>query len=179
LRLFFPAAGYPHKNHTIFENLLSQDLEHLIDRLVLTVPRSRFPDGPGWLFCVGHLSQTKCLSEYDKADALIFPSVLESYGLPLVEAMVLGIPIVAADLPYARALCGDQGIYFNPTSAASLIEACKILKERLNEGWWPDWSSRLENLPRTWEVVAQGFIDELKQSDRGSPRSGCDEEIID
>jgi hypothetical protein len=162
LRLFYPAAGYPHKNHRIFDDLRSRDLEELIDRLVLTVPKDHFSDAPNWLSCVGQLSQAECLSEYEKADALIFPSVLESYGLPLVEAMVMGIPIVAADLPYARVLCGDEGIYFNPASSESLLEGCKKLKTRLNEGWWPDWSSRLQALPKTWVVVAQSFIDELK-----------------
>ena len=161
LRLFYPAAGYPHKNHRIFDGLLSRDLEGLIDRLVLTLPSKRFSDAPKWLSCVGQLSHAECLSEYEKADALIFPSLLESYGLPLVEAMVIGIPIIAADLPYARGLCGDEGIYFNPASSESLIDGCKELKTRLNDGWWPDWSASLETMPKTWQVVVQGFIDEL------------------
>ena len=161
LRLFYPAAGYAHKNHKIFEGLLSRDLDGLIDRLVLTVPSERFSDAPKWLSCVGQLSPAECLAEYQRADGLVFPSVLESYGLPLVEAMVMGIPIIAADLPYARVLCGDDAIYFDPASSASLIEGCKVLKTRLNDGWWPDWSARLETLPRTWKVVARHFIDEL------------------
>ena len=171
LRLFYPAAGYPHKNHSIFDDLLSRDVGGLIDRLVLTLPKDGFSDAPKWLCCVGQLSQAECLSEYEKADALIFPSVLESYGLPLVEAMVMGIPIVAADLPYARVLCGDEGVYFDPASAESLLEGCKELQTRLNNGWWPDWSSRVQTLPKTWGVVAQSFIDELNQDDRESAAS--------
>ena len=161
LRLFYPATEYPHKNHKIFEGLLSRDLDSLIERLVLTVPAERFSDAPKWLSCAGQLSHAECLSEYQQADALVFPSVLESYGLPLVEAMVMGMPIIAADLPYARLLCGDEGIYFNPASSEDLIESCKVLQARLHDGWWPDWSSRLEPMPKTWQVVAQRFIDEL------------------
>ena len=162
LRLFYPAAEYPHKNHNIFEGLLSLDLNELIDRLVLTLPANHFSPEPKWLSCVGRLNHADCLSEYEKTDALIFPSVLESYGLPLVEAMVLGIPVIASDLPYARVLCGEEGIYFNPESSESLIDACKELKNRLMEGWRPDWSSSLGAMPETWEAVAQGFLDELK-----------------
>ena len=161
LRLFYPAAGYPHKNHSIFEGLLALDLKGLIDRLALTVPKNRFDSGPKWLSCVGRLSNADCLSEYEKADALIFPSVLESYGLPLVEAMVMGIPVIAADLPYARVLCGDEGIYFNPDSSESLVEACKELKSKLVDGWRPDWSSSLDTMPKTWKAVAQGFLNEF------------------
>jgi hypothetical protein len=162
LRLFYPAAGYPHKNHKIFEELLPLDLDGVVDRLVLTLPEERFSSVPEWLSCVGRLNHAGCLSEYEKADALIFPSVLESYGLPLVEAMVMGIPVVAADLPYARVLCGDEGFYFDPESSDSLVEACKRLKARLSDGWQPDWSSSLKAMPKTWETVAQRFLDELK-----------------
>ena len=162
LRLFYPAADYPHKNHRIFHVLQSHDLSGLIDRLVLTVPADHFSDAPNWLSCVGHLNPDECLLEYEKADALIFPSVLESYGLPLVEAMVIGMPIVAADLPYARGLCGDEGIYFDPASADSLVESCKDLKARLKAGWRPDWSLRLQVLPRTWKTVVQQFLRELQ-----------------
>ena len=161
LRLFYPAAGYPHKNHKVFEGLFALDLDTLIERLVLTLPAERFFDQPGWLSCVGLLSQADCLAEYRKADALVFPSVLESYGLPLVEAMAMGLPIIASDLPYARVLCGDEGIYFDPESSASLVEACARLHRRLSEGWRPDWSSRLESLPKTWAVVVRAFLDEL------------------
>jgi hypothetical protein len=162
LRLFYPAAGYPHKNHVIFEELLSLDLTELIDRLVLTLPTNQLGSESQWLSCVGRLNHAQCLSEYKKADALIFPSVVESYGLPLVEAMVMGIPVIAADLPYARVLCGDEAIFFNPESPESLVEACKELKSRLMDGWRPDWSSSLDTMPKTWKAVVQGFLNEFK-----------------
>jgi glycosyltransferase involved in cell wall biosynthesis len=162
LRLFYPAAAYPHKNHVIFDGLLSLDVTALIDRLVLTLPTENFASAPKWLACVGRLNHAECLCEYEQADALIFPSLLESYGLPLVEAMVIGIPVIAADLPYARVLCGDEGIYFNPESPESLVEACKELKIRLMDGWRPDWSSSLETMPKTWTAVVQSFLEEFK-----------------
>jgi hypothetical protein len=59
-------------------------------------------------------------------------------------------------------LCGDEGIYFDPESSDSLVEACKRLKARLSDGWQPDWSSSLKTMPKTWEAVAQRFLDELK-----------------
>jgi glycosyltransferase involved in cell wall biosynthesis len=162
LRLFYPAAEYPHKNHAIFADLLPLDVTAVIDRLVLTLPTESFASAPKWLACVGRLNHAECLAEYGQADSLIFPSVLESYGLPLVEAMVMGIPVIAADLPYARVLCGDEGIYFNPDSPESLVEACKELKVRLIDGWRPDWSSSLEAMPKTWTAVVQGFLEEFK-----------------
>jgi hypothetical protein len=162
LRLFYPAAGYPHKNHAIFDGLLPLQLNGLIDRLVVTLPAESFSAGAQWLSCVGRLNHADCLAEYQLADALVFPSVLESYGLPLVEAMVMGIPIVAADLPYARVLCRDQGIYFDPVSPSSLVQACEELKTRLLAGWRPDWSSSLDTMPKTWQSVVHGFLEEFE-----------------
>jgi hypothetical protein len=164
MSLFYPAAGYPHKNHTVIEGLFSQDVDGLLDRLVLTVPSARFGKVPDWVSCVGRLNHAECLNEYSKADALVFPSVLESYGLPLVEAMMIGLPILAADLPYARVLCGDSAIYFNPESSVSLCAACGELKQRLSSGWRPDWSDSLERMPKTWTEVVQRFLDEMSYS---------------
>ena len=65
-------------------------------------------------------------SEVDYAhsisDLMIFPSLAESFGLPLAEAMSIGCPILAADLPYAHDVAGDAAIYFNPCSAEDLAE---------------------------------------------------------
>ena len=43
--------------------------------------------------------------------AMLMPSRLESYGMPLYEAMAAGCPVVALDRPYAREACGDAALY--------------------------------------------------------------------
>lgn len=162
LRLFYPATDWAHKNHKIFDDLLTYDVSGVIDRVVLTLPAEQREAGPDWLQRVGRLNHTDCLSEYQQADALVFPSFLESYGLPLVESMVMGMPIVVADLPYAHVLCGEEAIYFDPESPASLIAACKELRARLLDGWRPDWSASLETMPKTWSAVVQNFLGEFE-----------------
>jgi glycosyltransferase involved in cell wall biosynthesis len=49
-------------------------------------------------------------------DLLVFPSLAESFGLGLVEAMAAGCPIVASDLPYARDVAREAAVYFDPTN---------------------------------------------------------------
>lgn len=164
LKLFYPAAGYPHKNHKVFETLDSCHLTKDLPEITVTLDVERFAHSQAWMRCVGRLDHDGCLREYARADALVFPSVLESYGLPLVEAMTMGIPIIVSDLPYARVLCGDEGIYFNPDSAESLFEACLELKERLAAGWSPDWSSKLEELPKDWSEVVRQFLEIFNKS---------------
>lgn len=164
LRLFYPAASYPHKNHAVFEGLFQLNVKHVIDRLTLTVDQTQFRNAPDWVECVGRLDHVGCLAAYQKAHCLVFPSVLESFGLPLVEAMKMGLPIVVSDLPYARVLCQTEAIYFDPESSTGLLEAIKELQRRLLDGWRPDWSACLANMPSTWEEVAQAFMAELRTS---------------
>jgi len=51
---------------------------------------------------------------YRLADALIFPSREEGFGIPVLEAGMAGLPIFCADIPPLKELAGDQAIYFDP-----------------------------------------------------------------
>ena len=98
------------------------------------------------------------IQAYSYMDALLFLSRDESYGFPLVEAMFVGLPIICPDLPYARILCGEQAIYFDPNDVASLKEAIETLKLQLDAGWWPDWTKQLTVIPASWDEVADDML---------------------
>jgi glycosyltransferase involved in cell wall biosynthesis len=61
---------------------------------------------------------------YEACDVLLFPSLLETWGLPLTEAKVRGMPILAASLPYAHETVGsyDRVDFFDPQCAEALSE---------------------------------------------------------
>lgn len=160
LRLFYPAAGYPHKNHQL---LTAIQTEHThawnIAELLLTIPENTHPNPSiPWIHCVDKLMPDAVITAYSNADALLFLSLSESFGFPLVEAMWIGLPIICADLPYAHTLCGEQAIYFNPDDVQSLFRAVQDLNSRLTSGWWPDWSDKLTAIPQTWQNVAETML---------------------
>ena len=64
---------------------------------------------------------------YHKADIFVFPSLCESFGHPLVEAMASRLPIVASDIPVHREICGDAAKYFPVTDAAALAATLRAL----------------------------------------------------
>jgi glycosyltransferase involved in cell wall biosynthesis len=59
---------------------------------------------------------------YRAADVFVFPSLCESFGHPLVEAMAAGLPIVASDIPVHREICGDAAEFFPVHDHAALAE---------------------------------------------------------
>ena len=158
LRLFYPAASYPHKNHRLLSEINPTSIWP-ISELILTIPPNLNPNPAlPWIQCVDKLQPQAVVDVYRTADALLFLSLSESFGFPLIEAMWIGLPIICPDLPYARALCGEHAIYFDPNDAASLKSAVVALIKRRDSGWWPDWSTNLEKIPRDWDEVADAML---------------------
>ena len=157
LRLFYPAAGYPHKNHALLSLWLeARPAADIV--LTVTVTPGEMPTPDSRVIHRGRLDQEAMIAEYAAADALVFPSLNESYGLPLVEALLLDLPIVVSDLPFARTLCGDDAFYFDPRDPQSLDAAIAELNRRLDAGWWPDYRERRKQFPATWHEVAQQMV---------------------
>jgi len=158
LRLFYPAAFYPHKNHHILSKI-SRSSTWPISELILTIPDNLNPNSSvSWIECVDRLEPDTMVDFYRTSDALLFLSLSESFGFPLVEAMWIGLPIICPDLPYAQTLCGEQAIYFDPCNVDSLHAAISELNKRRDSGWWPDWSTNLEKIPRGWDEVTDAML---------------------
>lgn len=162
LLLFYPGAGYPHKNHALLERMdalrQSTTAPAVELRVTLNPKEATLLRDVQWVKNLARLAPHDCIREYETADALFFPSLLESYGLPLIEAMTLGLPIVCADLPYARWLCGSEAIYFDPTDPADAWRAVSDLSRRRAERWQPDWREALSKLTPDWNSVAENFL---------------------
>jgi glycosyltransferase involved in cell wall biosynthesis len=73
--------------------------------------------------CLGHVSDAELVSLYQRAVALVFPSTYEGFGLPLLEAMSRGLPIVAWDIPVTREVVGDAAILVQSGDVAGLAAA--------------------------------------------------------
>jgi glycosyltransferase involved in cell wall biosynthesis len=94
------------------------------------------------------------LKKYKNVDGILFLSKEESYGFPLIEAMYLDLPIICPNLSFARVLCGDEAIYFDPNDIYSLKSQIFLLRDKLQNGWEPNWKNQMEKIPHDWEAVA-------------------------
>jgi glycosyltransferase involved in cell wall biosynthesis len=86
----------------------------------------------GWITCLGFLDPNQIWAAYQDADIYVMPSLVETVGLPLMEAMSVGLPILVADRAYAHEICQDAAIYFDPLSPLDLSNKAKKLLEDKN-----------------------------------------------
>jgi glycosyltransferase involved in cell wall biosynthesis len=86
----------------------------------LTIPDDVHPH----ITFAGQIDDTTALMHfYRNAACLLFPSHYESSGLPPIEAMACGCPVIASDIPALRERCGDAAIYCNPRDIGSITDA--------------------------------------------------------
>jgi glycosyltransferase involved in cell wall biosynthesis len=132
----YVASGEPHKNHRpLIEAWCLLAKEGLFPSLCLTLDETRFArlykdiDELRQRYDLkvtnaAELSHKDVLALYKKADALIYPSTFESFGLPLIEARQAGLPVLAAELDYVRDVI-DPEQTFDPESPISIARAVK------------------------------------------------------
>jgi glycosyltransferase involved in cell wall biosynthesis len=133
---FYPANFWTHKNHELllmaFQIYRNQAGAAAWD-LVLTGsddPRRRTLQElavtlgiDGHVFFKGHVSEEELAHLLSSASALVFPSLHEGFGIPPLEAMKLGIPVVTSDAGSLREVVGDAGLLIDPRKPAQLADA--------------------------------------------------------
>jgi glycosyltransferase involved in cell wall biosynthesis len=87
-------------------------------RLELTLAAESFQAQPGTV-ALGQVGRAAVRQLLSRAQVLVMPSLAETVGLPLLEAMDAGCVVVSADLPYAREVSGNAALYFPAGDAAA------------------------------------------------------------
>lgn len=76
---------------------------------------------PGWV------SEKEMLGYYHHAEAVLFPSLIEGYGMPIVEAFSLGAPVITSNLDPMKEIAGGAAYLVDPYSPESIGEAISTL----------------------------------------------------
>jgi glycosyltransferase involved in cell wall biosynthesis len=76
---------------------------------------------------LGRVPESQVYHLYRQCDVFFFPSLCESFGFPMKEALGVGLPIVASDTLVNRELCGDAAEYFEPRDADQAAAAVRRL----------------------------------------------------
>ena len=82
----------------------------------------------------GPLRHDQAMASLEEADLLVFPSTLESHGLPLSEAMASGIPVVCSDIPAFREVGGASPMYFSGADGSLANALAAVETAEVREG---------------------------------------------
>jgi len=168
--LLYVGSAYPHKN--LERLLLAFQKIHqtnLLLQLVLVGKINFFYDRIKKLINELGLQKNVILTDYvpdDKlaciyqtADLYVFPSLLEGFGLPPLEAQTYGVPVISSNTSCLPEILGESAVYFDPTNVDDIVE-------KINRTY-DDFAIREElknkaavNLQRySWKKMAQEILD--------------------
>ena len=74
------------------------------------------------LLSVGYVSDAQLKALYQHASCFVFPSYYEGFGIPPLEAMACGCPVIASTAAAVREVCGPAALYFDPARPDQLAE---------------------------------------------------------
>lgn len=78
---------------------------------------------------LGYVPQRLMPAVYREAFALVFPSLFEGFGFPLLEAMACGCPVISSNTSSMPEVCGEAALYIDPTEQRSLLQAMTTLAD--------------------------------------------------
>ncbi|MGL5052007.1 MAG: glycosyltransferase [Cetobacterium sp.] len=140
-RIFYPATPLIYKNHKVVIEalgLLKKENSELIKKVecIFTFSKGENLELDSLIEklkledtvkLIGKIDYEKVLEYYKSSDLLVFPSYLETFGLPLAEAQQFNLDILAADLPYSREVIEDYSKveFFDMNSIEQLKDKIK------------------------------------------------------
>ncbi len=144
--LLYPANNWPHKNHeTLLRALVWLKKERNLE-VPVVFTGTQLADGYPLQQRIAHFGLSEQCSLFDyltteemaylylQARGLIFPSLFEGFGLPLVEGMAAGCPVLSSDAASLPEIGGDAVTYFAPGSPKAIGKAV--------ESFWQDEDRR-------------------------------------
>lgn len=168
LDILYIASFEPRKNHA---GLLAA-LEHahrklsirFIGRDLGTKPAIRemansLTSARGFQFeFIDSMSEAELIASYRRAKVLVFPSFLEGFGMPLVEALAANCRIACSDIDVFREICAGNANYFDPSNPREMWSVI-------------DQAISLEDAPNTsdfagsflWENIAKKLLEDLQK----------------
>jgi glycosyltransferase involved in cell wall biosynthesis len=109
----FARANLPMEMHLVFTGGPTAELAHYVEHFHITQR----------IYFAGVVPETKLPSLYRGAKALVFPSLYEGFGLPILEAMGCGTPVVTANVTAMPEVAGGAALLVDPTSVEQIARA--------------------------------------------------------
>lgn len=166
--LLYVGNTYPHKNiNKLLDALeiLSMNSKLLTINLTIVCPRDVFKERladeianrglPDTVKIMPYQDVNKLTGIFQKSKAYVFPSLEEGFGIPGLNAMASGLPVVCSDIPTLKEVYGDAALYFNPqdpndiaAKIQKLLSSQKLSTEFIKKG-------KAQAQKYSWQKMAQ------------------------
>jgi alpha-1,3-rhamnosyl/mannosyltransferase len=173
----YPAITYPHKNHEVLLRAFAEVVKVRPDALLVLTHRDAqmepFLTDLAVSLGVAHRVRRLGFIErgnlnwlYKHAVALTFPSLFEGFGLPVLEAMGHGCPVIAADATALPEVVGESGVLLDPHDAGAWAQTMlELLTDETRRGWLAEaaiartaefrWADSAERLVHAYRRVGE------------------------
>ncbi|WP_211444572.1 glycosyltransferase family 4 protein [Collimonas humicola] len=176
----------PRKNHAYLLDAFEQLWEEGSDAVLCFIGRigwknerliervRKHPELKRRLYMFNDLGDAELEHAYSHAKALVFPSFVEGFGLPLVEAMQRGLPVMASDIPVFHEIGGDFISYFDLDQPQSLGRQVAQFED---SGVFPALQEMKDWSWLSWEGSARQLVQRVLQQVKAQKhaQSACDE----
>jgi glycosyltransferase involved in cell wall biosynthesis len=124
---------------------------------------------PGVEF-LGPLPDHELAQEYEKADVFVYPSLYEGFGLPVIEAMSMGIPVMTSNTGATREVAGEAALLVEPSSVDSIRDGLlKLMTDAQLRQSLAD-KGRARSAEFSWEKTATETLAVLHKCAVAAPR---------
>ena len=121
--------------------------------------RVRQAENEGWLVHPGYVTAEEVAVLYRDASFVVFPTHYEGFGLPAVEAIRAGTPLICSDIPVLREVAGDASIYVAPARSDLWADQIELLaKDDEARGHLQSKAWERRDL-FTWKKTAEGTVE--------------------
>jgi glycosyltransferase involved in cell wall biosynthesis len=177
-RLMTLTKYYPHKNLERIVEAFCRYRSDLLDVVVFLTISKKHGSGAkrliqrikdegltSNLICVGEIAQRDLARWFQYCDAMLFPTLLESFSSTYVEAMHFGLPIITSDIDFAHAVCDNAAIYCDPWCHQSIKNAILELKKNpeLRGDLTEKGYSRLREINQSWDSIVSNALQEIEE----------------
>lgn len=172
-KLLYPTHAALHKGFDVLFSALAKLRERGVTiTLITTFSAEDWPEGVSRykqqikklglennVVFLGRIPQDQMGPLYQNVDAMVYPSLCESFGFSMIEAMGNGLPIVAAATAVNKEICGGGAVYYsslNPENAATVIKS--VLDANIQKGLIKETEYRFQEFDWGWQRYTREFV---------------------
>lgn len=173
--ILYVGNAYPHKNLNVLLDalkIINANNHSSMINLTIVSPRSVFTERlegevnkrslKNRVKIIGYQEPVQLAKVFVSARAYVFPSLSEGFGIPGLNAMAAGVPVIASNIPTLKEIYGDAAAYFNPQDPADIAQKIKSVTNSPKKIWELTEKGQKQAQKYSWLKMAEETLSVYK-----------------